>query len=155
MLLSTFLFSFFIHIWITQRSLIVYLMEKVKFRNQRKELNPFCFLTLDGEVVAHLYQWKCRKTMAGLILQKHHISQQHYLNCSSWFSERRSTTSQNCLHTFIIAAIHNRQPMSWFCSLILFQQQKVLKVPTVLSHLPRLLQQYPQQKNPVLQTLLR
>lgn len=155
MLLATFSFSFFIHIWIIQRSLIVYLMKKVKFRNQRKKLNPFCFLTLDREVVAHLYQWKCRKTMPGRILQKHHISQQHYLNCSSQFSERRSTTSPNCLHTFTIAEINTRQPGSWFCSLMLFQQQKVLKVPTVLSHLPRLLQQYPQQENPVLRTLLR
>lgn len=73
------------HLDLHKKGLIVYLMEKYKSRNQRREHNPLCSLTLDRETTAHLDQWEGRRTMSCPTLRRSLSSQPC---CQSWSSGR-------------------------------------------------------------------
>ena len=131
------MYNFRGHLDLHIKVLTVYLIEKLMSRIQRKELNPSCSFILDREMITHLYQQRGRKMMLRPIQEEHLFSQQHPLNGSNWSAAR--------VHHFpgLSVPAHYRRIMSqaaqqlgvFFCPFSV----KMMKMPTVISHVPRIL----------------
>jgi len=125
------------HLDLRIKVLTVYLIEKLMSRIQRKELNPSCSFILDREMITHLYQQRGRKMMLRPIQEEHLFSQQHPLNGSNWSAPR--------VHHFPWLSVHAHysrimsQAAQKLGVFICPFSMKVMKVPTMISHLPRIL----------------
>lgn len=146
------------HLDLHKKVLIVYLMEKFKSRNQRREHNPFCSLILDRETAAHLDQWDGRRTMPGPTLYGHVFSQPRSRSCRSWSSVRVRHFPKLSPHIHYSPGSYQAAQLLVLLSRPTFSMKEV-KVPPGISPLPSLLWLYRQhfctQENPMWHTPLR